>query len=149
MARIVDTTEYLDMVSDLLREGREQVPVTVAGSSMTPFFHHGDKVFLNPVRNALKKGDVVLYTRPGGQYVLHRIVRVNGDGSLVMLGDAQTIRERIEGSGAVRGVVVSVLHRGKVLTERSLRWQFFEKVWPAVVPLRPFIMKSLGFFRRK
>ena len=142
MAKIVDTTEYLDMVSDLLREGREHVPVTVAGNSMVPFFHHGDRVWLDPIRHPLKKGDVVLYTRPTGQYVLHRIVRVHSDGSLTMLGDAQTVRERIGGSDAVRGIVVTVSHRGKLLTKDSLRWRFFEKVWPLVVPLRPMIMKS-------
>ena len=67
---VVDTKEYLDMVSDLLREGREQVAVTVAGSSMVPFLHHGDKVYLDPLPEVLKAGDVVLYRRAGGQYVL-------------------------------------------------------------------------------
>lgn len=149
MARMVDTKEYLDVVCDLLREGRNNVPVTVAGSSMTPFFHHGDTVYLNLPQKPLKKGDVVLYVRPTGQYVLHRIIRVNGDGSLIMLGDAQVDREWIEGSAAVRGIVVKVLHRGKVLTRRSFRWWFFEKVWPCVVPLRPTIMTGWKIIARK
>lgn len=145
----VDTKEYLDMISGLLREGRTNVPVTVAGSSMTPFFHHGDTVFLNPPDGPLKKGDVVLYVRPTGQYVLHRIVKVNPDGSFIMLGDVQTDREWIEGSAAVRGVVVKVLHRGNMLTKESLRWRFFEKVWPNVVPLRPAIMNAWKVIARK
>ena len=149
MARMVDTKEYLDVVSDLLREGRNNVPVTVAGSSMTPFFHHGDTVYLNLPQKPLKKGDVVLYVRPTGQYVLHRIIRVNSDGSLIMLGDAQVDREWIEGSAAVRGIVVKVLHRGKVLTRSSFRWWFFEKVWPCVVPLRPTIMTGWKIIARK
>lgn len=149
MARMVDTKEYLDVVCDLLREGRNNVPVTVAGSSMTPFFHHGDTVYLNLPQKPLKKGDVVLYVRPTGQYVLHRIIRVNGDGSLIMLGDAQVDREWIEGSAAVRGIVVKVLHRGKVLTRSSFRWWFFEKVWPCVVPLRPAIMTGWKIIARK
>ena len=53
---VVDTTQYLDMVSDLLREGRQQVAVTVAGSSMVPFLHHGDKVYLDPLPEVLKAG---------------------------------------------------------------------------------------------
>lgn len=149
MARMVDTKEYLDVVCDLLREGRNNVPVTVAGSSMTPFFHHGDTVYLNLPQKPLKKGDVVLYVRPTGQYVLHRIIRVNGDGSLIMLGDAQVDREWIEGSAAVRGIVVKVLHRGKVLTRSSFRWWFFEKIWPCVVPLRPTIMTGWKIIARK
>lgn len=149
MARMVDTKEYLDVVCDLLREGRKNVPVTVAGGSMTPFFHHGDTVYLNLPQKPLKKGDVVLYVRPTGQYVLHRIIRVNSDGSLIMLGDAQVDREWIEGSAAVRGIVVKVLHRGKVLTRSSFRWWFFEKIWPCVVPLRPAIMTGWKIIARK
>ena len=38
MAKILDTQAYLDTVCDLLREGHTHVPVTVAGTSMTPPF---------------------------------------------------------------------------------------------------------------
>lgn len=146
---VVDTKEYLDMVSDLLREGREQVAVTVAGSSMVPFLHHGDKVYLDPLPEVLKPGDVVLYRRAGGQYVLHRIVKIHADGSFTMLGDAQVNRERIEDRSALRGIVTRVMHRGKFLTAGSLRWKFFEKIWIRVVPLRPVIMKTRGILGRK
>ena len=62
MAKVVDTKEYLDMICQLLREGHGQVPVTVAGSSMTPFLVHGrDTVLLSKIRRPLKKGDVILY----------------------------------------------------------------------------------------
>ena len=145
---VVDTTQYLDMVSDLLREGRQQVAVTVAGSSMVPFLHHGDKVYLDPLPEVLKAGDVVLYQRPGGQYVLHRILRTHPDGSFIMLGDAQVVRERIEDRSALRGIVTKVMHRGKYLTKKSPRWQFFEKIWIRVVPLRPIIMKTRGILGR-
>lgn len=138
----VDTKEYLDMLCGLLREGHTNVPVTVSGSSMTPFLHHGDTVYLSPVEAPPQKGDIVLYTRPSGQYVLHRIVKVNADGSYIMLGDAQTQREWIEGSGAIHGKVVSALHLGKPLTTKSFRWRFFATVWMCVVPFRLLIMKS-------
>ena len=46
MSRILDTQSYLDAVCDLLREGHTHVSVTVAGTSMTPFFDPGDTVFL-------------------------------------------------------------------------------------------------------
>ena len=130
------------MICSLLREGHSKVPVTVSGGSMTPFLHHGDTVYLNPVEAAPQKGDIVLYTRPSGQYVLHRIVKVNGDGSYIMLGDAQTQREWIEGAHAIHGKVVSALHAGKPLTVRSFRWRFFATVWLYVVPFRHLIMRS-------
>ena len=147
--RMVDTKQYLDMICGLLREGNREISVPVAGSSMTPFLHHGDMVYLNPVDAPPKRGDIVLYTRPGGQYILHRIVKVNPDGSYIMLGDAQTQRERIESREVIHGVAVSALHIGKQLTPASFRWRFFEKVWLRVVPLRPLIMKSWKIIARK
>ena len=147
--RMVDTKQYLDMICGLLREGNREISVPVAGSSMTPFLHHGDTVYLNPVDAPPKRGDIVLYTRPGGQYILHRIVKVNPDGSYIMLGDAQTQRERIESREVIHGVAVSARHLGKQLTPASFRWRFFEKVWLRVVPLRPLIMKSWKIIAHK
>lgn len=149
MAKMVDTKEYLDVICSLLAEGRQEVPVTVAGSSMTPFLHHGDTVYLNPRVDPPKKGDIVLYTRPSGQYILHRVVQVNGDGSYIMLGDIQTDREWIESVEAIHGIAVKALHRGRILTPKSARWQFFARVWLHMVPLRPAAMKFWKVIRRK
>lgn len=147
--KTVDTKEYLDIICGLLREGRREVSVPVAGGSMVPFLHHGDTVYLNPVEDLPKKGDIVLFTRPTGQYILHRVVKVNPDGSFIMLGDAQTQRERIESAASIHGIVVSALHKGTLLTPKSFRWRIFATVWQWVVPLRPFIMRSWKIVARK
>lgn len=141
MERTVDTREYLDMVCGLLEAGKCGVPVPAAGSSMVPFFCHGDTVYLDRAPQTLRRGDVVLYRRPGGRYVLHRIVGMPRDGSLIMLGDAQVDRERIE-RGAVCARAVRVLHKGKLMDEKCLRWRFFATVWRWIVPLRPAAMAA-------
>lgn len=149
MAKIVDTKEYLDMICQLLEEGRTKVPVTVSGSSMTPFLHHGDTVYLNRPAQPPKKGDIVLYTRPSGQYILHRVAKVNPDGSYIMIGDVQTDYEWIESADAIHGVTVCALHREKLLFPDSIRWRFFAGPWLRMVPLRPLIMKSWKVIARK
>ena len=149
MARTVDTKEYLDIVCGLLAEGKTCVPVPVAGSSMTPFLHHGDTVYLQRPDGKLKKGDIVLYTRPSGQYILHRIVKVNADGSFIMLGDAQTDRERIESAGQIHGRVIRAVHRGKPLDSGSPRWIFFATVWIWVWPWRRKIVELVTRLRKK
>lgn len=141
MARTVDTKEYLDMVCDLLAQGKTQVPVPVAGSSMMPFLHPGDTVFLDLPGGKLRVGDIPLFTRPDGRYILHRIVEVRKDGSFVMLGDAQTERELVDGIHRIRAVVTSANHKGKLLTPRSVRWIFFATVWRWIVPFRPLVTK--------
>ena len=79
--RVMDTQAYLDNICSLLQQGHTPVSIPVSGNSMCPFLHPGDQVFLEKPQGALKKGDVVLFTRLTGQYVLHRIRKVNPDGS--------------------------------------------------------------------
>lgn len=149
MTKTVDTKEYLDMVCGLLEEGKTSVPVPVAGSSMTPFLHHGDTVYLEQPRGKLKKGDIVLYTRPSGQYILHRIVKVNADGSFLMLGDAQTERERIQSEKQIHGRVVRAVHKGRRIGPESLRWRLFATVWVWVWPWRRQIVNLVGKIKNR
>lgn len=138
----VDTKEYLDMVCGLLAEGKTGVPVPVAGSSMVPFLRPGDTVYLDLPREQPRRGDVVLFTRPGGRYILHRIVKVYPDGSFLMAGDAQTFLENVDGSHRIKAVVTGAVCRGKRQEPGSLRWRFFATVWLWVLPLRRQIMSG-------
>ena len=54
MAKVLDTTAYLDTVCALLQEGHAHVPVTGAGTSMTPFLDPGDTVFLDLPNGAVE-----------------------------------------------------------------------------------------------
>lgn len=144
----VNTREYLDMVCQALNEGKTHVPVPVAGGSMTPFLHPGDTVFLDLLDSPPKKGDIILFTRPDGRYILHRIVKVRRDGSFILLGDAQTEREVVDGIHRIRARVTGARHKGALLTPKSLRWRFFATVWMYVVPFRQSIIKIVGFFKK-
>ena len=138
MAKILDTQSYLDTVCALLREGHTHVPVTVAGTSMTPFLDPGDTVFLDLPARPIERGDVILFARFGRQYVLHRVVHVFPDGSLELLGDAQIRSERVH-PGDVRAIVTGA-HRGdRLLNEDSLRWHFFRDVWIHTRRIRPYV----------
>lgn len=149
MKKQVDTKEYLDMVCGLLEQGHTDVPVPVAGDSMIPFLHHGDMVYLRRPDSPLKRGDIVLYVRPGGQYVLHRIARCNPDGSFLLLGDAQRVREPVKGPEQIRGRVSAVTHRGRHLTPDSLRWRFFATVWITLRPLRGGLIQLISAIKRR
>lgn len=145
MPRKLDTKEYLDTVCQLLSQGHSCVPVPVAGTSMTPFLQPGDTVYLDLPRRNPKKGDIVLFVRPDGRYVLHRIVAVNRDGSYILLGDSQTMRETVDSVHRIRARVTGASHRGKRMTPKSFRWWFFATVWRIMEPLRP---RLLGLWYR-
>ena len=144
MTRVLDTQAYLDTVCQLLKEGETSVAVPVAGGSMIPFLHHGDTVYLDLPRFPLKQGDVLLYQRSNGQYILHRVIKVNGDGSLWMCGDAQRELEYLPNTTCVRGLVTSACHKGKGNHPGQLRWWAYSHLWRWLLPHRHRLMRLRG-----
>lgn len=125
--------EYRRLLED---ETVEALPLIISGNSMSPFVIHGrDTVYLSRITRPLKIGDAVLYRRDSGSYVLHRICRVRGE-SFTMIGDAQTIREPGIRRDQIFAIVTRVERKGKTLTPGCFWWDFFEKVWIRIIPLR-------------
>lgn len=149
MVRILDTQEYLDTVCELLQQGEHSVAVPVAGSSMTPFLINGDTVYLDLPHPPVKRGDIVLYTRDSGRYILHRVYRVNKDGSFLMVGDAQMELEYIASSKQIHGRVTSARHKGKLNRPGQLRWWAYRHIWLWLMPLRHILMNMREWFRFK
>ena len=147
MPKVIDTTAYLDTVCALLLEGHAHVPVTVAGTSMTPFLDPGDTVFLELCNGAVEIGDVILFRRTGGQYVLHRVVAVRENGMLELLGDAQLRPEPVHPT-QVRAVVTEARRGEKLLTPHSLRWRFFRGPWQRCRRIRPYVNRIRNHFKK-
>ena len=125
MARMLDTREFLDAVCQMLAEGRSTA-------------------FLSLPESPLKRGDIVLYQRESGRYILHRIKKVRKDGSLVMVGDAQQELELLLSQNQVRARVVSVIHKGKACEPGDFRWWLYARVWLCLRPFRHFLMALRG-----
>ena len=80
---------------------------TVVGDSMMPLLRQGkDLVKVVPLTKPLEKYDIVLFKRPTGEYVLHRIVKAKSD-YYVICGDNRFLREKIPYNWIV-GVAESV-----------------------------------------
>lgn len=148
MSEILDTQAYLDTVCDLLRQGHTHIPVTVSGTSMTPFLDPGDTVFLDLPDRPIWRGDVILFARFGQKYILHRVVNVFPDGTLELLGDAQIHSERILPE-QTRAIVTSARHNGRLLDGNSLRWKFFRGPWQHLRRSRPCINRIRSHFKKK
>ena len=63
------------------------------------------------------------------------------NGSYTLVGDAQFQLEPGIRPDQVLAIVHSVQRKGKRLTHGSFWWEFFEKVWIRIVPLRRPIVK--------
>ena len=137
----------MDKLIGLLEE-TESVPLVISGGSMVPFLVHGrDSVYLSKVTAPLKRGDMILYRRDNGRYILHRIWRIEKE-SYTMVGDAQTVLEPGIRPDQVLARVTSVRRKGKLLRSGSFWWEFFEKVWIRIVPLRRALMSAYSHLVR-
>ena len=131
-----------------LLEETQTVPLVISGSSMTPFLAPGrDTVYLSRVEKPLRKGDMVLYRRHNGRYILHRVFKAEPDG-YIMVGDAQTQLEPGISPEQVCAVVTAVSRKGRLLQRGSFWWDFFETVWIRMVPLRPLVRNAYCFIKK-
>lgn len=145
--RTVDTFQWMAVVRELLEEGKE-VPVTVTGGSMSPFLVHGrDTVLVKKAAGPFRKGDILFYQRPSGQYVLHRVVKTDADGDLYFAGDAQTAIEGPVSVDCVFGMVERVRRKERLIQKGELLWQFFSVVWIVLLPVRRKIIRLWGILR--
>lgn len=137
--RVLSPEELIPPLLELLEE-TDCVPLVISGNSMSPFLVHGrDTVYLTKVQGPLKRGDMILYRRDCGTYILHRICREEA-GSYTLVGDAQTHLEPDIRPDQVLARVCMVRRKGKLLKPGSFWWAFFEKVWIRMIPLRPRIL---------
>ena len=72
--QVIPMKDLAELITLQLEKGG-RAKLTVTGFSMRPMLHERrDSVVLIPVRQRQSAGDVILYLRENGQYVLHRII---------------------------------------------------------------------------
>lgn len=136
----IDTATLLESYRALLQTV-DVLPLAVTGSSMTPFLVPGrDSVLLARPPERLRRGDIALYRRDGGAYVLHRVHHCVRDGSYAMLGDAQCTVEHGVRHDQVLAVVQSAVRKGRQQQKGTFWWEFFARVWLRLVALRPALL---------
>lgn len=144
--RIVDIDTYLPVLMDLLRQGK-RVSLTVTGNSMSPFLIHGrDQISFRQPDGPLKRGDMVFFQRRDGAYIMHRILRVDQDGSYTVVGDGQQFPEGPVASEQVFAVVDRVCRKGRWIGPGDFWWDFFAGPWLRLLPLRPLLRKIYGVY---
>ena len=138
MAPEILLEEYRQLLEE---ENIAALPLVISGNSMLPFLVHGrDTVYLSKLKRPVKKGDVLLYRRDNGAYILHRVYKIEKD-SYTMVGDAQTQLEMGIRQDQIIAVMTSALRKGKLQKPGCFWWEFFEKVWINMISLRPAIVK--------
>ena len=143
----VTNARFIPHVRALIEEGRT-VRFRAMGWSMRPLIEHArDDVLLSSYGEAApQRYDVVLAATDRGGFVLHRIVRIDGD------------RYTLQGDGNWRGVehctradiiakAVAFYRKGHAqpLRTDSRTWRCYSRMWVALQPVRRIL---LGLYRR-
>ena len=137
-------SDAIDVIEEVLASGGE-FRLFPKGTSMLPLLVQGkDSVVLKRSEGGcLKKHDIAFYRRTNGQFVLHRVMKIEADGTYTMCGDNQFALERGIQPQQVIGYV-SEIYKGERLKKlSSLRYRIYVFFW-TFMPYR----KAIRFPRR-
>ncbi|MCD8370943.1 MAG: ATP-binding cassette domain-containing protein [Clostridiales bacterium] len=111
------------------------VVIPIRGISMLPLLHQDTShVLIRKLKDRPKKNDVVLYVRPDGTQVLHRLMGYDEDVCLIR-GDNTYGMERVPIS-AVKGVMETAWRGEKEIQVSDFQYRLYVQFWNLVYPLR-------------
>lgn len=100
---------------------------------------------------SLQKHDVVLFKRPvknaPDAYVLHRIEKLNPDGSYWIVGDNSFCGDTVQEKQII-GVLSAVIRDGKTIPVTKLSYRIYVKLWYFFYPLRYLLRRAHNLIRR-
>lgn len=128
------------MINEILSRGTG-VRITVTGRSMYPFLRENiDGVELLPGDfKSICKGDIVIILRDSGEYVMHRVLKKDGD-FFYMVGDAQLWVEGPIRADQIRAVVSAVWRGNKKIASNNPVWRLLSIIW-LYLPIRKLLFK--------
>lgn len=123
------------------------VPV---GISMWPMLRNRrDHIVIVPVTRPLRKYDVPLYRINKDTYVLHRIIKVKGDGGYVICGDNLWRKEHQVTDEYIVGVLAGFFKGERYIDcETDRLYHAYVYVWRAMYPVRSCILIAKELFSR-
>jgi len=118
--------------------------IGLRGRSMRPFLEDGrDRALLKLPTEAPKVGQPVLAEVAPGFFVLHRIIRIEGD-AVTLLGDGNLTTEHCHLKD-IRAIAVGFLRKGRekpdLITGR--KWRVYSAVWTRLRPFRRYLLFAL------
>jgi hypothetical protein len=125
---------------------------TNRGVSMLPLLRENRDVMVIEAckANEIKKLDAVLFVRHRKEkkdYVLHRVLRQNADGSFWIVGDHCVQGETVPGEQII-GRLSAVVRDGRTISVHDWKYLCYVHLWCDVYPLRFLILRGKAFVRR-
>ena len=135
-------TELLPLICESIRDGGQFVFYPTGISMLPTVIPNEDCVVLVEPKN-IKKYDLILFTRPNGKYVLHRIINIK-NGEYIIKGDNQNWTEKTTIDKVIAKVSEVRKKDGSVINYNKLT----SKVTVAKLESRKFIKRVINKIKR-
>ena len=128
---------------------------TISGFSMRPLLRQGkDVVVIEKYEGHCRKYDTVLFLRKSGKYVLHRILKVNGD--KYWIGGDNCSSGEIVDEDQIIGVLSLIKRGNRTIKVTDWQYRLYTHIWCDAYPVRfallrtkVLIRKGLSFVKRR
>ena len=144
-------SELLTYEEVLARHGH--LAYTNKGVSMLPLLRQGKDVMLIDRKSPgpCRRLDAVLFRRPlpsgSVQYVMHRILRINSDGTYWIVGDncvtGDTVKEE-----QILGILTGVVRNGRTILVTDWKYRIYVNTWCRFFRIRIAILRAGRLFGR-
>lgn len=116
------------------------VTLPLRGFSMRPFLEDRRDKALLAAPKGISCGDVVLALIDGGRYVLHRIVRIDGD-KVTLLGDGNLNSEHCT-TADIKAKAIAFYRKGRGTPDHTTgrKWLIYSWWWTRLYPIRRYLL---------
>lgn len=130
------------LVLPMIEQGKT-VKITVTGFSMYPLVSSRRDAVLLAKAEEIKVGDVPLFVRKDGSYILHRVVGEK-DGAFVAMGDYETKKEYPVYREDIVAKAVGFYRKGRYIDCESAGYRVYSFLWRKTACIRPFLLRTMG-----
>lgn len=140
-------SEHPSSLAQQVLSGKPVVSLTV-GDSMEPLLHdRSTRVVIRRADRPLRPGELPLYRRPNGQFIMHRIIRADAD-HYYTRGDNRAGLETVP-KAWVLGVVTEIYRGDRHFAVTHPAYRAYVAVWGLLYPLRWAVYKCRERWRRR
>ena len=140
----MENDKWFPFILEYFNQGAKTLTINLKGRSMRPFLESDrDKALLAPI-GEVKVGDPVLAENFPGHFVLHRIVKLEGD-DVTLMGDGNLTYEYCKLKD-LRASVIGFYRKGNKKLDRTdgMKWKTYSWIWMHLRPIRRYL---LAFYR--
>ena len=140
----MNNEEFFPQLIALIDEGHT-ISLKLRGYSMRPFLENERDTAVIKKATEIICGEPVLAEVLPGKYVLHRIIKIDGE-DVTLLGDGNINVEHCKKEN-IKAQVVGFYRKGKTSIDyiSGNKWKIYSHIWSFLRPIRRYL---LGIYRR-